>query len=183
MKVEWLRPQRVLLAASAIAIGVLACRDTTTPKQSSAKEIAFEPSMTMGVGFVGVPQGRWSLGTFHSQSNLDAYNVELKSHDNTDIIISNITVAPNGHSGWHMHPGPVLVRVITGTITFYQGKDRTCSPQVHPAGSAFIEDGGTVGIARNESPTVEATVVAAFFIPAGTTVTRIDVPAPGNCPF
>jgi hypothetical protein len=93
----------------------------------------------------------------------------------------NIDVKPGGHSGWHYHPGPVLVVVKTGTITFYMGDDPSCSPQVHPAGTTFIEKGGMVGIARNEG-TVDATVVATFFVPAGGP-TRIDAAAPGNCAF
>jgi hypothetical protein len=56
---------------------------------------------------------------------------------------------------------------------------RTCSGTRHPAGTVFIEEGGDVGIARNEE-TGETTVVATFFVPAGGP-TRIDAPAPGNC--
>ena len=78
------------------------------------------------------------------------------------------------------HPGPVLVVVKTGTITFYMGNDPSCSPQVHPAGTTFIEEGGMVGIARNEG-TVQATVVATFFVPAGSPP-RIDAAKPSNCP-
>jgi len=93
----------------------------------------------------------------------------------------SIDVAPGGHSGWHFHPGPVLVVVKTGTITFYMGDDPSCSPHVHPAGTTFFENGGMVGIARNEG-SANATVVATFFVPAGSP-TRLDADAPGNCPF
>jgi hypothetical protein len=170
----------VLMALAAIATGALACRDTTTPRELSDPGIT-EPSFTTAVGFVSTLVGRGNLGTFHIQSKANRYDVELKSHDNTDIAVANIVVTPGGHSGWHYHPGPVLVVVKTGTITFYMGNDPTCSPQVHPAGTAFIEEGGMVGIARNEG-TVDATVVATFFVPAGSP-TRIDAAAPGNCAF
>jgi hypothetical protein len=171
----WLRPHRVLMAVVAIATGALACRDATTPRGIT------EPSFTLADGFVGTPVGRGNVGTFHIKSKADGYDVELKSHDNTDIAVTNIAVTPGGHSGWHYHPGPVLVVVKTGAITFYHGDDPTCSGTRHPAGTSFIEKGGDVGIARNEE-TVETTVVATFFVPAGGP-TRIDAPAPGNCAF
>ena len=189
----WLRPHRALMAVVAVATGALACRDTTTPKEFS--KAVPDPSFTAAVGFVGTPVGRGNLGTFNIHSKADGYDVQLKSHDNTDIAVSTIVVAPGGTSGWHFHPGPVLVVVTSGTVTFYHGarsredrEDRegaddhaTCSPTVHRAGTAFIENGGDVGIARNEG-TVPATVVATFFVPTGSP-TRIDAPAPGNCPF
>jgi len=170
----------IILSALAVAIGALACSDTTKPREPATAGIG-GPSYTAGVDFTSTVVGRGNLGTFHIQSKAGAYDAELKSHDNTDIVVANIAVAPGGHSGWHFHPGPVLIVVKTGTITFYMGDDPTCSPHVHPAGTTFFENGGMVGIARNEG-TVEATTVATFFVPAGSP-TRIDAAAPGNCSF
>lgn len=175
----WIAPHRVLVALVAVT-GALACKDTTTPKQLSTGGIP-EPRFTTAVGFVGTAVGRGSLGPFHIKSRAAGYNVDLKSKDNTDIAVTNIAVAPGGHSGWHFHPGPVLVIVKTGTITFYHANDPTCTGTRHAAGTAFAEEGGAVGIARNEG-TGEATVVATFLVPAGS-ATRIDAARPGNCSF
>lgn len=180
MFAEWLRPHRVLVAAVAVASGALACKDTTTPKQFSTDGIA-EPRFTAAVGFVGTAVGRGNLGAFNIQSKSNGYDVRLKSKDNTDLAVSNIAIAPGGHSGWHFHPGPVLVIVKTGAVTFYHGNDPTCTGTRHAAGTAFIEADAEVGMARNEEA-VETTVVATFFVPAGGP-TRIDAPAPGNCSF
>jgi hypothetical protein len=176
----WLRPHRVLMAVVAIATGALACSDTTTPREPSDPGIT-EPSFTAAVGFTSTLIGRGNLGPFHIKSKAHGYDVQLKSKDNTDIAVANIVVTPHGHSGWHYHPGPVLVVVKTGAITFYHGNDPTCSGTRHPAGTVFIEKGGDVGIARNEEA-VETTVVATFFVPAGGP-TRIDAARPGNCTF
>ena len=175
----WLRPHRVLVAVVAVATGALACRDTTTPKEFS--KAVPDPSFTAAVGFTSTVIGRGNLGTFHIQSKAAGYDVELKSHDNTDIAVANIVVVPGGTSGWHFHPGPVIVVVKTGTITFYHGNDPTCTGTPHSAGTVFTEEGGDVGIARNEGA-VDVTSVATFFVPAGSP-TRINAPAPGNCPF
>ena len=180
MFAEWHRPHRVLMAAVAFATGALACKDTTTPKQLSTAGIT-EPRFTASVGFTSTPIGRGNLGTFSVHSNADGYKAELKSHDNTDIAVANVTITPGGHSGWHSHPGPVIVVVKTGTVTFYHGNDPTCTGTVHPAGTVFIEEGGDVGIARNEGE-VEVNNLVTFFVPAGSP-TRIDAANPGNCPF
>ena len=176
----WLRPHRVVVALLTVTAGALACSDSTKPKAFSTEKIG-EPSFTASSNFVGTLNGRGNLGTFHIKSKADGYKVDLKSNDNTDIVVTDIVVAPGGHSGWHTHPGPALVVVKSGAITFYHGDDRTCTGTRYPAGTAFIEEGGRVGMARNEG-TVEATVVATFFVPAGGK-TRLDAASPGNCAF
>jgi quercetin dioxygenase-like cupin family protein len=183
----------------AIAAGALACRDTTTPREFSNTGIG-GPSFTLGVGFSGATVGRGNVGTFRigcqaggndehrdshdntdNESTGDGYCARLESKDNTDILVTNLAVAPGGHSGWHSHPGPVLVVVKTGAMTLYHANDRTCTGERHPAGTVFIERAGVVHVARNEG-TVEATMVASSFLPAGGPG-RIDAAAPGNCAF
>jgi quercetin dioxygenase-like cupin family protein len=187
------------MAVVAVAAGALACRDTTTPKEF-AKAVTTEPSSTRQVGFTSIVVGRGNLGTFNvrckadgndgqveshdntdGESKPDGYCAQLKSKDNTDIVVANIAITPGGTSGWHSHPGPVLVVVKTGALTIYRGDDPTCSPTLHPAGTAFTEEGGVVHIARNEGA-VAATTVATFFVPASAPQ-RIDQALPGNCAF
>ena len=171
-------PHRVLVAMVAVAAGAFACRDTTTPKELS-KTAPTGASETMGVGFTSTLVARGNLGTFHIQSKVEGYDVELKSHDNTDIAVANISIAVAGSSGWHYHPGPVLVVVKTGAITFYRADDPNCAGTRYPAGTSFTEEGGAVGNARNEGA-VEATSVATFFAPPGSAL-RFDAAKPDNC--
>jgi len=88
------------------------------------------------------------------------------------------TIVPGGSSGWHSHPGIVLVTVKVGTVTFYSAD---CSLNVYPAGTSFVErEGDGPGLARNEG-TVDAIVVATFIDFPGTTVFRVGEDNPG-CP-
>ena len=169
-----------VMAVVAVTTAAPACSDTTTPRESSDAGIT-KPSFTAAAGFTPTVLARGNLGTFHIQSKAGDYDAELKSHDNTDIVVVSLVVTPGGNSGWHYHPGPVLVTVKTGTITFYMGDDPSCSAHVHPAGTTFFENGGMGGMARNEG-TVDATTVVTFFVPAGSP-TRLDADAPGNCAF
>jgi hypothetical protein len=182
------------LTAAALFI---AC-EQSTPRQQTGPSIT-DPSFTVASGFVSAAVARGNAGAFHIRST-DGFDVEIKAQDNTDIAVSNVVVAPGGTSGWHSHPGPVLVIVKTGTITFYRagkhggqngddengdnGKNAgTCSRTVYPAGSAFVEvpAPGHVMLAKNEGST-ETTVTATYFAPPGAAL-RIDQPWPGgDCP-
>jgi quercetin dioxygenase-like cupin family protein len=170
-------PHRVLIAAAAITVGVLACRETTTPQ---AKAVNADMSSTMGSGFTSTVISRGNLGPVHVQSRVAGFEVELKARQNTDIAIANIAITQGGFSGWHYHPGPVLVVVKSGTITFYSADQPNCAPKVHPAGTSFTEAGGIVGNARNEGAT-DVVAVATFFAPPAPSPLRIDAPVPEEC--
>jgi len=188
--------QHTLIGLTATAVFV-ACEQSTTRQQS--RPSITEPSLTVSSGFVSTPVARGSSDAFHIRSTA-GFDVEIKAKDSTDFAVSNVAVAPGGTSGWHSHPGPVIVVVKTGTITFYRagkhggqnGDDAnggnganapTCSRTSYPAGSAFLEvpAPGHVMLARNEG-TTEATVTATYFAPPRAAL-RIDQPWPGgDCP-
>ena len=99
----------------------------------------------------------------------------------SDVYMLENQIAPGGSFGWHSHPGPSLVIVKTGALTLYKGDDPTCTPQVIPAGSGFVDNGGDVHLVRNEG-SVETDVFVVSLVPAGFQ-RRIDQPSPGNCGF
>src|SRR5216117_686432 len=107
---------KLLIAVTVVAAAALACSDTTTPRGPTNAGMG-EPSFTAAAGFTPTVLARGNLGTYHIQSKAGDYDAELKSHDNTDIVVVKNVVTPGGHSGWHFHPGPVLVTVASGTIT------------------------------------------------------------------
>src|SRR5947207_4587636 len=171
-------PHRLLIAVAAVAAGTFACRDTTTPNGIS-KAVPTGASETMGVGFTSTLIARGNLGAFHMQSKFNGYDVELKSHDNTDVAVANIGIAAGGSSGCHSHPGPVLVVVKSGTITRYGADNPGCAAEVYGPGTVFTEQGGQVHNATNQG--AEAVVaVATFLAPAGAAL-RIDEAKPENC--
>src|SRR5262245_64784048 len=40
-----------------------------------------------------------------------------------ETVMQQIIIAPGGHTGWHSHPGPVIVIIKTGQMSFYDGDD------------------------------------------------------------
>jgi quercetin dioxygenase-like cupin family protein len=99
-----------------------------------------------------------------------------------DVVFAKATVPPGASFGWHSHRAAVAVAVKSGTLTLYDGADRTCTPQRYSAGQGFIEQPHHVHLARNEGRTNAVVLVTYLGLKHGV---NPDVPAasPGNCPF
>ncbi len=115
-----------------------------------------------------------------------------------DVVFQTITFQPGGHTGWHSHPGALLVTVESGALTRYEalaadgdgdddddggGFRSACVRNTYAAGQSFIERGPQhVILVRNEG-TTPAKVQIAYVVPAGTpnAALRIDQPAPEAC--
>lgn len=133
-------------------------------------------------GFSSMVLGPSRLDEIDVKTKVGDHEVEIKTEGSSDVYIVTNTVALGGYSGWHTHPGPSLVTVKSGTATFYDGDDPTCTPRVVQAGEAVVDiGGGHVHMVRNEG-NVQLELVAFQIVPQGA-ARRIDVPDPGNCPF
>jgi quercetin dioxygenase-like cupin family protein len=136
---------------------------------------------TPSSGVTSTTLGQGSLGPIKVKVETGDWETEIETKGLSQLAVTENRVAPGGHFGWHSHPGPSLVIVKSGTSTFYRGDDPDCTPQVHPAGTAYVDPGGVVHIARNEG-TEELVLIVTRLIPIGA-APRIDQPNPGNCPF
>ena len=123
-----------------------------------------------------------SLDTFNIRLRTDDWKIRLEVNSATDVYVVDNVFDANGNTGWHSHPGPSIVTVVSGTITSYEGDDPMCTPHFHSAGTSFVDEGGThVHLLRNEG-TESAETIATQLIPSGAD-RRIDEPDPGFCPF
>ena len=116
--------------------------------------------------------------------NEGGHEVVMLAPDARDTVMQNFILGPGGTTGWHSHPGPVVVLVKSGALTFFDGDDPSCSPRTFSAGQAFIDRGqGHVHMARNLSLNENAELWVAYFdVPPGGAF-RIDAADPGNCAF
>ncbi len=109
-------------------------------------------------------------GTLSESVHFNTGAVKFQTKGSTDVATVTVNVAAGGNSGWHEHPGIVLVSVKSGTITFY---DKTCAGTSHPAGTTFVEaNGDGPGIGRNET-TLPVELVVTYLVPTGAAL-RID---------
>ena len=127
---------------------------------------------------------RIRVSTAHNDDDdvVTANLVKILAKDPSDVYMVRNTVAPGADSGWHTHPGPSIVMVTSGTASVYEGDDPSCTPVAVPAGTGFIDAGGThVHLVRNAG-SVPLVTVAFQIIPTGA-ARRIDAANPGYCQF
>src|SRR5215212_3663985 len=104
---------------------------------------------------------RATLGKFEAENK----GIEVQSQrTSADLAIVKVVIDPGGSTGWHHHPGVVLVPVESGTVTEY---DAQCHKSVYKAGKGFVESNGEVHLVRNEGD-VKAVLYATFLVPTST---------------
>ena len=90
----------------------------------------------------------------------------------SNVIVQDVVYAPNGHTGWHSHPGILLSSVVAGSIERYDSK---CKLHVYNAGDSFSES-TQLHYVRNVGA-ANAHFMVTYMIAAGQP-RRIDQPAP-----
>ena len=105
--------------------------------------------------------------TFRTQHGDDAAIVSTLPRDASNVIVAKVTWQPEGTSGWHTHPGPVIVSVVEGELEVVNERD--CVVRKYGVGQAFLDPGqGNVHIASNSSTTDMAVAYATFLgVPDG----------------
>jgi hypothetical protein len=104
----------------------------------------------------------------NERARVNSDGIKFKTKARTDVRIQKVTFAPGGRTGWHHHPGFVLVAVQSGQVTVL---DSDCNAKTYgpglPNGSAFTESGDEPLEVRNASNSASATVFATLVVPDG----------------
>ena len=106
----------------------------------------------------------------------DIHGVKITTKGVSDVWVVHNKIVPGGHTGWHSHPGPSIISVVSGQATEYNSDD-PLTPIVHLAGTAFIDEGGDHAHLVVNEGTTDLVLVAFQILPSGAT-RRIDMPAP-----
>src|SRR5919108_6022262 len=61
--------------------------------------------------------------------------------DGADVFVQHVRLGPNAPTGWHTHPGPALVTVVKGSLTYEDAKANSCNRLVYAAGEGFVDRG------------------------------------------
>jgi quercetin dioxygenase-like cupin family protein len=94
-----------------------------------------------------------------------------------DIVVRRHDYDPHSTTGWHSHPGPVFITVTSGTLTYYEYDDPTCTPHTVSAGQGFVDDGhGHVVRNETDQPAQDVSVITAPV--GGPFRTERDAPGP-----
>ena len=165
-------------------------RRTTAVLLVTIGTLAVAVGIAMGTGARGViaetasgPLVDRPLDVSMEFKNGSKAEVELKTKGNIVVAAQRIVAQPNATFGWHSHPGPTIVTVLSGTLTLYHTEDCTEGTD-YAAGTSFSNLPHEIHLARNESTSQPLVIYASYFVPAGTPSLRIDQPSPGaECPL
>ena len=102
--------------------------------------------------------------------------VKFQTKDPTDVLVQTISFQPGGTSGWHFHPGLVIVVVESGQVTTH---DASCQTATYGPHQSFVESGTEPFMVSHKSAADKAVVYATLVVPAGSPF-RIET-APPAC--
>jgi quercetin dioxygenase-like cupin family protein len=162
MKSKWALALLGVLAAVGVYAGTVLA---TPPSGQSTTTLAKAPFEPFNLKAKSDPPGVWKA--------------RLKTKGTSDLYVIDNTFQPGGTSGWHSHPGPSFVFVVSGTITNTMKMHRHCMSQDYSAGTGFVDAGGDHLHMITNNGDVAARTIAVQFLPAGAT-RRIDEDDPCN---
>ncbi|MFC7044458.1 cupin domain-containing protein [Halobacteriaceae archaeon GCM10025711] len=177
--------RRTVLKASAVAVAALGMSVPVTARRTEHDDeptAESEPDSPEGfnvellAGHATFPDEVTATFRMQYDGGGDAIVSELP-RDASSAVVAKVTWEPEGTSGWHTHPGPVIVSVVEGELELINERD--CLVRTYTAGEAFIDPGqGNVHIASNPSESDSAVAYATFLgVPDGAPPTVMVAPA------
>ena len=131
---------------------------------------------TAGVAVIGTLAAAVALGSpgsavtaetlvtanFDQTDHVNSDRVKFQTKDATDVRVQRLVFGPNSYSGWHRHPGLVLVTVESGSLTLWQSdcSSTTYGPGL-PDGAVFVEGGDEPAQATSTTGAVSYVVLVA----------------------
>lgn len=99
----------------------------------------------------------------------------------TDVVVDSVAMAPGGTTGWHTHPGPEIVLVTRGTLTFRRSDGVRCVTEEVSSGQAFLgAAAGELHAAHNAGSEPVEFLATFFNVPNGGPP-RTDAHPPLSC--
>jgi len=127
----------------------------------------------VGYAFAAPSFGPQYRGTLVQPIHANKDGVKVKTHRSTDLIAQDIVLHPGDNSGWHYHPGVVLISVTgpPGNHLLFHDKCHVITIPVDqpPAVShSFYETGHKPGLVESPSSnTANITLHLMYILPTG----------------
>jgi quercetin dioxygenase-like cupin family protein len=104
----------------------------------------------------------------------DGFSAELETEGPANFIVQDVVFAPLGTTGWHKHPGVLLLSLTadSGSIDWY---DANCGKHVYNAGDSWTEGTTLHDVVNNSS--LNAHFIVTYVVAKGV-AKRTDEPAP-----
>jgi quercetin dioxygenase-like cupin family protein len=98
--------------------------------------------------------------------------VALEDNGQSEMYFQDLVIGPGGYTGWHSHPGLLLITMKEGSIDFY---NKDCVKTSYTAGQSFSE--GAEPHAAVNTGSVNARLLVAYVVKSGE-LRRIERPQP-----
>jgi quercetin dioxygenase-like cupin family protein len=103
-------------------------------------------------------------------------------HGRADLFIQHVHLDANTPTSWHTHPGPAIVTVVSGALTYEDAKWGTCRHRTYPAGTGFV-DRGFGHVHRAVAGPAGADFYVVYVLPPGSPTHLIPASPPRACAF
>ena len=115
----------------------------------------------------------FATGILPGDVQMNSDRVKLQTKDNTAVRIQKLSFSAGSRTGWHHHPGIVIVNVVSGTLKL---KHSDCMVHEYHPGDVFIEGEARV----HEASTADGAVIFATYVSSSVDplVFRIEDPVP-----
>jgi hypothetical protein len=115
-----------------VVVGVFIALFASTGVVAAAHVVQLDPA-TVPAGFLV------------THNSIDEFNEHALhkwvNQDQGDISIQHFQVGPNTALPWHSHPGPVIVTVVAGALTYQDAPRGVCRNRTFEAGEGFTDRG------------------------------------------
>lgn len=105
--------------------------------------------------------------------------IDIDRNGRSNVVTARIDFKPGDTTGWHFHPGPVLVQVVSGAVTLRHAAHGRCLSKVVRAGHGFFEMPGAIHVADNRRQ--DPAVVYATFVLPPRAPPAVSTPTPVAC--
>ena len=153
------RRTRTAIAAAVITLGI----GTT---------ITYALLPTTNVPPAAVPLGTLSGATALNVLAVDAFTRAINQAHGTNTVLQHLHFAPGQSTGWHTHPGPNIVMIVTGSFTLL---DEHCIETQYAAGQGFATG---LNVHEAIAGPEGADFYSLYFLPSNADVLRVDSTLP-----
>lgn len=127
--------------------------------------VATAAPMALASPGTGIAAENFVNGQFNENALVNHDRIKLQTKDPTDVRFQKLTFAPHSRSGWHHHPGLLIVTVQSGLVTL---TDHNCGTKTYgpnsPNGAVFTEGHDT---AVEASSVAGAVAYVTIIVPRG----------------
>ena len=121
---------------------VLRSRKTWTAAVLGVAVIITVAAVALASPGEGITPTTLVTANFDETVHWNSDRVKFQTKDATDVRVQRLDFAPGAYSGWHHHPGIIIVAVASGAVTLW---DSDCNSKTYgpglPNGAVFVEGG------------------------------------------